>query len=116
MKGGLSSNCCSAMLDVLKGLHMPSKGKSLVIALASFGLFILFVNWNVGCLYWPAAIMAVVYGLNWCRKFSRDYRKGRQAIAERYVEYDGFRAPAQKTTPGSGWIGLDGLTNPPESL
>lgn len=88
---------------------MPTKGKSLVYAIISFAVFAYTIQTN-SCfvyLYPLAAILTVVYTLNFLVKFARDRKFEQRARRERYSEPEAFDAYTEKTTHGSGWIGLD---------
>ncbi len=74
-----------------------------------------------GCYVGGALLIAALYGFAWFMKHNRDERGAAQAALER-VEQDmptsPYGQPAPKTTPGSGYIGLDFGPKPlpPESL
>jgi hypothetical protein len=84
---------------------MPSKMTSLYLAIGCGVIFLIFAFANVGCLYWPALIGAVIFGATFYFKWQRDQQLLTQANTSGYlVEAPEISGPPPRTSPGS--VGL----------
>jgi hypothetical protein len=84
---------------------MPSKTNSLYLAIGCGVVFLIFAFANVGCLYWPAPIGAVLFGATFYFKWQRDQQLIAQASTSPYVvEAPENSGPPPSMSPGS--VGL----------
>lgn len=84
---------------------MPAKMTSLYLAIGCGVVFLVFAFANVGCLFWPALLGAVLFGGTFYLKWQRDEQLIAQGNASRYlVDASESHGPPPQMSPGS--IGL----------
>lgn len=84
---------------------MPSKVTSLYLAIGCGVVFLIFLFANVGCLFWPALLGALIFGGNFYSKWQQDEQLIAQGTASRYLtEAPGNSGPPPRMSPGS--VGL----------